>query len=70
MVTRRLRGVGRLGLWSLSAVAGDGSTALAVILNHTGMCTDGMSDYTYSMEVFVTGLFAGRGPAQGCCTFR
>lgn len=69
-VKARQPGIGRRGLWFVYAESDDKSQGLSAIINRSGQCSDGMSDYLYDLEIFLMGFIPGEGPVQGCCTIQ
>lgn len=67
-VKARLPGNNRPGLWFVYAETEDKSQGLSAVINRSGQCSNGMSDYLYDLEIFLMGLIPGEGPVQGCCT--
>ncbi len=63
------KGANRRDVWSIRMLSG-GGTAVAGLLVYTDQCSDGMSDFNYAFDIYLTGAREGSGPLQGCCTFR
>jgi uncharacterized membrane protein len=61
------RAVNRRDIWEMTWQPSNAANAATTVVMERDACSDGMSDFTYDLELLILGLQDGAGPLAGCC---